>query len=60
MKVDKKALAKEEKKAALEEERKKKLEFKVSIRNLLDHYWTITFMTLLTIYALIFDDIRIM
>lgn len=60
MKVDKKALAKEQKKAALEEARKKALEVKVRVRNFLDHYYTIAFMTFLTIYALIFDDIRVM
>jgi len=60
VKVDKKALALAEKKAAIEEERIKKLEFKVRMRKALDHHITIAFMTLLTIYALIFDDIRIL
>lgn len=54
----KKSMVKDEAQLA-EEERKKKFRFKLALRKFLDHYITVTFMTLLTIYALFFEDIRI-
>ena len=55
----KKTMVKTEKELA-EEARKRKFRFKLAIRKFLDHYVTVIFMTLLTIYALFFDDIRIL
>jgi hypothetical protein len=43
-----------------EEKRLEALKFKMSIRKILDHYITVVFMTFLAIYALFFDDIRIL
>lgn len=39
--------------------KEKKFKRKLQVRKFLDHYWTMAFMTALTIYALFFDDIRI-
>jgi hypothetical protein len=38
----------------------RKLQNKQKVRKFFDHYATIAFMTLLTIYALFFEDIRIL
>lgn len=38
----------------------KKFRFKLGIRKFLDHYITVTFMTIITIYALFFEDIRVL
>ncbi len=38
---------------------KKRPKWKVKIDNALDHYVVVIFMTLVTIYALFFDDLRI-
>ena len=43
-----------------EDKKRKKLRFKLGIRKFLDHYVTVIIMTLITIYALFFDDIRIL
>ena len=39
--------------------KEKVLKGKMKARIFLDHYWTMGFMTALTVYALFFDDIRI-
>jgi mannitol-specific phosphotransferase system IIBC component len=36
------------------------LRLKIQIRKFIDHYTVVIFMTLLTIYALFFDDLRIL
>lgn len=43
-----------------EDKRVESLKAKLGIRKFLDHYVTVVFMTLLTFYALFFDDIRIL
>ena len=43
-----------------EEIKRKKFKTKLGIRRFLDHYVTVIIMTLITIYALFFDDIRIL
>ena len=40
--------------------KEKLLKRKMKVRKFLDHYWTMGFMTALTVYALFFDDIRIL
>lgn len=42
------------------EKKARAFRFKLVIRQFLDHYITVIFMTLLTIYALFFDDIRVL
>lgn len=55
----KKTMQKDEKEIA-EEQRRQKFKFKLGIRKFLDHYITVIFMTLITIYALFFEDIRVL
>jgi DNA-binding XRE family transcriptional regulator len=54
MKATMQSIAKSE-----EEKRLESLKFKIAIRKFLNNYFTVIFTTLLTIYALFFDDIRI-
>lgn len=44
----------------LAEEHKAKPAWKVKMAKILDHWSVVTFMTLITIYALFFDDIRML
>lgn len=43
-----------------DEKRLESLRFKLAIRKFIDHYITVVFMTIITIYALFFEDIRIL
>ena len=43
-----------------EEKRREKFRFKLGIRKFLDHYIIVIFMTVITVYALFFEDIRVL